>query len=521
MVVSSAFYHMETKVIEYNAAQAMLVVMKQQTKAKTFVLEWGRGTGKSTIIGRHMYDCVTEMPRSLGVLVGSTYSQIKTRTLPSTIAGLEQHEIYQDKHYVIGKFPPDEWKWPKPYQSILDPKNAMFWYNGTVIIFVSLDGGASSGRGINADFAIGDEAALFDQQKFQTDVDATVRGNLHKLAIYPDKSTKAFGECRHHHSILLATSTPLTQSGMWILDYEQQAKNDSNSVVFIQASAIVNIKNLGKRYFERNKASMPDFLYEAEIEGKRITQIRDGFYPKFVESQHTYVPKENDYYKTADVGVAPTCLGDSDLFTDQPLHLAMDWGANINCLIVAQPTRDELRILKNFYVLAPKIMDDVIVEHFVPYYEAHKRRNNTIYLWYDASGNNRQANSRLTYAQQIRSLLHNYGWNVELKTKSRVNEKHDKKYRLAIDIMTESSVEYPKLKINSRNCRELIISIKNSPAKKGTKQIIQKDKRSEHKNNKTPQQHATHFSDTFDIIMVGLYMRLLDKRQNMPETRTI
>lgn len=511
---------MSIKKLIYNLAQLAFIVSVKVTKAKVFILEWGRGTGKSTIIGRHIYDCVCQMPRSTGGLVGATYAQIKTRTLPSTIQGLEQHGVYKDQHYVIGKLPPKEWNWPSPYQSILDPTNCIFWWNGTVTVFISLDGGASSGRGLNLDWGVGDEAALFDKEKFATDVDLTIRGNRYQKAHYPDGTFKFYKDCRLHHSLLLATSTPLTTEGMWILEYEDQARANPDKVQFLRASAVVNILNLGKDFFERSKASMPDFLYEAEVLNKRVRQIRDGFYPKFNERLHTYQAYDNQYYKDLPIDVAPTCLGDSDLIPEQSLHLAMDWGTNINCMIVSQVLPDELRILKNFYVLAPKILDDVIKDHFIPYYAPHRAINNKIYLYYDPSGNIHTANSRLTFAQQAAQLLRQAGWDVITMTRGTNNESHEKKYRLCLDLFGEASTKYPKIRMNSSNCRELIISMKNSPAKKGARTAIQKDKKSE-RNKKVQQQHATHFSDTFDILVVSLYMKLLNPVQTVIETRTM
>jgi hypothetical protein len=54
----------------------------------------------------------------------------------------------------------------------------------------------------------------------------------------------------------------------------------------------------------------------------------------------------------------------------------------------------------------------------------------------------------------------------------------------------------PAIEINENNCDDLIISLENAPAIPGNKpNTIIKDKRSE-KSKTTPQEHATHFSDT-------------------------
>lgn len=498
------------KDIQYNIAQLAFTSSYDLPLAKTWVLEWGRGTGKSTIIGRHLLECITQMPRSTGAIVGSTFIQIKTRTLPSTIAGLEEHDIYQNVHYVIGKYPPKEWKWPTAYQAVLDPSNAIFWWNGSVTVFLSLDAGSSSGRGLNLDYVIGDEAALFPKEKYDTDVKLTIRGNLKRKANYPDGTWKYFKDCPLHHSELLATSTPITSEGQWIFEYDELADDPKNGVVYIKATAVVNLENLGKNYFANAKKTLLDFIYDAEMLCKRITQIKDGFYPRFNADRHTYTMYDNEYYQNLAINVEPTCQGDTDRHPDMALHLSIDWGANINCLVVAQKYPDELRLLKNHYVLSPKILDDVIAEEFIPYYEPHKSTCNKIYLWYDPSGNVKQANSRKTYAEQAADILKIAGWSVQFMVRNQYNELHEKKFQLCTELFGEEKLKYPRIRFNKSNCKELIKSIELAPAKKGTKVKIQKDKKSE-RNKKIPQQHATHFSDAFDVLIVGLYMRLIHK----------
>jgi hypothetical protein len=48
-------------------------------------------------------EAVKQMPRATGVLVGETYQQMLSRTLPSTKAGLDMFGIYEGIDYVVGK----------------------------------------------------------------------------------------------------------------------------------------------------------------------------------------------------------------------------------------------------------------------------------------------------------------------------------------------------------------------------------------------------------------------------------
>lgn len=495
------------KNLTYNVAQLFFLMSTQKIR----ILEWGRGTGKSTILAKSIIDCVCQMPRSTGVMVAATYQQILTRTLPSTIAGLEAHGYVKDIHYFVGMRPPKNWNWPEPYEPPLKYNRAMIFWNGTVINFVSQDNSAGSGRGLNTDWVIGDEAALLDEQRFQTDILLTVRGGMNKIAVYPDGSSKYYKDCPLHESITLATSTPVTSKGMWILKYEEQALLNRNKVLFLRASAEVNRYNLGDDYFEKAKATMPDFLYQAEVENKRVKRIEDGFYPTLDEDIHGYNDFDYEYYMDQYViGNGVDCAGDKDLDRDKPLIIGVDWGSKINCMVVSQADKSEHRVLKNMYVLEPKILDDLMTEEFIPYYKHH--RNKVVYMWYDSSGNVGVANSRNTYAEQAKEKLEEAGWVVHLMTITRVNVMHDTKYYVLVKLL-KGEAPYPTVKINKSNCKELLISMTNAPAKMGANETIKKDKSSERKKG-LDQSHATHLSDAFDVIMFGMYAHYQESKQD-------
>ena len=104
---------MKTNEIELNLAQIATIALsskkvwnsKKLTEVwiKTIVLEWARGAGKSTILGWFVKEAVKQMPRATGIIVGETYQQMLSRTLPSTKAGLEMFGIYEGIDYVVGK----------------------------------------------------------------------------------------------------------------------------------------------------------------------------------------------------------------------------------------------------------------------------------------------------------------------------------------------------------------------------------------------------------------------------------
>lgn len=499
--------------ITYNFAQLMFLLAKQPIK----ILEWGRGTGKSTILAKAIIDFVTELPRSTGVMVAETYAQIKTRTLPSTISGLEQHGIIKDLHYFVGKKPPASWNWPEPIEPPLDYSQAIIFWNGTVMIFQSQDGGAVSGRGLNVDWIVGDESARLSEEKFYTDTLLTNRGGLYKKAVYPDGTWKYYKDVSCHHGVVLATSTPVTVAGRWIFKFEEQAIMEPEKVVFLRASAEVNRHNLGDDYFELAKATMPQFLYDAEVRNIRITQVDDGFYPKLNEQKHTYINFNNDYFHALKLDSKTDSRGDADLLADKPLIAGIDWGANINCMVVCQHANNELKFIKNIYVKFPQIIDDMI-NNFIDYYLHHPTK--VLYLWYDATGNNRQANASLTYAEAVKQQLESKGWTVVLMTEVRVNESHLTKYQLWNKLLDEGSPTLPSIRFNRYNCQELWISMTNAPATQGYNEAIRKNKGSERKKN-LAQEHATHFSDAADVVVVGMFVNGLNQASSSVPIHTI
>ena len=89
--------------LKLNNPQAAAVVAVTVLKKTKIFLEWARGTGKSFILAFFMRLMVIQMPRASFALVGSTYQQILSRTLPSTKEGLALLGLYENIDYVVGK----------------------------------------------------------------------------------------------------------------------------------------------------------------------------------------------------------------------------------------------------------------------------------------------------------------------------------------------------------------------------------------------------------------------------------
>lgn len=480
---------------------------------KLIILEWARGTGKSTILGWFIKEAVIQMPRATGIIVGETYLQILSRTLPSTKEGLEMFGLYEDIDYVVGRCGKSlgfEMPFQAPSKSW---DNVIHFSNGFIMILVSNDL-PNAGRGINSIFVIGDEAALLDKERLFNNVQTTNRSTCGGL--YADKPL-----C---NAEIYASSVAMTKKGQWLTDLEAVAKREKWKVLFIKANALANKYNLAKDWFQRMKDNAPSQMhFDAEIMNIRPKKTTNGFYPQLDPKKH-YYRDSYDYEYLQKVGVHGSkkdfnCKQDTDYMKSKPLILSIDWG-NIITMKVAQDQGERYRCLKTFFVTSPEIIDDIIEKHFVPYYEDKKKHNNVIEFYFDRNGNNKTPNSRVTFAEQAIECFKRAGWKVIVKVrKGSENPPHNEKFIVINYLLKHGGTNgLPTIEINEANCPDLVISLENAPAMEGNRpNTIVKDKRSE-KSKTLAQEHATHFSDTFDIPLYWKYhkqvLRLISQKDD-------
>lgn len=479
-------------------------------RQKEIDLEWGRGAGKSTILGWFMKEMVRQMPRATFSLVGETYTQTLNRTLPSTKEGLEMFGLYEGVDYFIGTKPPGKMKYERPFQAPKSFDHFIIFSNGAGFHLVSQDR-PGTGRGLNTFGVIGDEAALLDKEKLFNDVQTT------------NRATKArFANATLLNAEIYASTTPMTQKGRWFIEREKVAKRHPSDVFFLRANARANAHNLSKGWFERMKRDSPSELhYLAEVENVRPKQITDGFYAQLDPDRHYYTAPY-DYsrikqYTTLDGGEMTTsldCTTDGDLNPNEELIISVDWGASINVMVVFQIHGNELRVLKSFHVKHPKILDHLWTEEFLPYYRSHRKKR--VLFYYDRNGNSRVANSNKTYAETAIDLMSKAGWQVVQMSRG-LDPYHNDKHLVINKVLMENQSDIHVIRINRNNNEALIVSLENAPAKEDRNGIA-KDKKSE-RSQATPSEHATHFSDAFDIPIFSMFkskVRRQDDRWHLP-----
>lgn len=480
---------LKVKRLTLNVAQMFAVA----STAKTIILEWGRGTGKSTILAWYMLQYAVTMPRGKFYLAGSSFKAMQSETLPSTFESLERMGIFEGIHFHVGK--PGPKNWPRPYQSPTNWHSFIHFWTGAAFSLVSQDKGKVEARGQNFDAGLGDEVALLDPKRLFNECHAGMR-----------TWRPAFQKTKYYLCKVYASSTPVTREGQWFLKYEDHARENPEKYNFLRANALVNAKNLSPTWFAEMRAdAASEMMYQAEIMNVRPNLVVNGYYPMLKPKLHYYKADDPDFWLGQIVDRKQfNATADSDMDYDKHAELIVcfDPGSAINVAVVKQLYTKrgsrEQRTLKCFWRKHPSIIQEMMEHDLLPYYAGHK--NKVVNLFYDRTAKNRVANSRKTVADDVIDLFRRNGWRVNDRTVRRVVTQ-DEKYHVLSKVLKEAPEDHMlyKARINSGNCRDLIISLENAEAIEDRRGIIRKNKLSEKRMGTTPRQHATDLSDAWDL----------------------
>lgn len=474
-----------------NPTAILYLMAKQLIK----ILIAGRGFGKSFINGISIMIKVATMPRSRGLFIGATYTQILTNTLlPMKSAwewfGYKECDKDGKGDYVIGKKPP-AW-FETPFQKPDRYENVITWWNGTTIVLGSMDRPQLL-RGGNNDWVITDEALLVKEDQYTQIVTPTIRGS-HILLHGKDG----------HLGEEFTSSMPYGTLGEWLLNKETEAKNPDNDIYFTMGSSWDNVEILTEKVLKKWKRQMPPIIYQIEVMNKRIRQFGNLFYPALTDA-HWYTDSY-EYNFIDNLGYDVNAIKkdsrwDKDCNVNEPLNISHDWGA-FNCITVDQHSMkphfineqfsipgNTIRFIKYMYVSHPRIHTD-LAQDFCDYYKHHKHKR--VFQYGDKSGNNKLGNSKETMFQGFANVLKKNGWHV-IREKTGDAE-HLARHEFINKLHREDHYpDLPKVMYNQNNCNDLRIALESTPMKPDGK----KDKASEG-NPRIKQQHATHGTDAHD-----------------------
>jgi hypothetical protein len=461
------------------------------------VLLCGRATGKSFGLGLKSYQFVSEMPGSKGCFITPTYKQMKTKFLPEIKSAWDKLQLNQDIHYVVGVKPPKHFK--RGLKPPDDWQHFISFINGSYIEMISMDT-YDSARGGNYDWLMGDEAFLFNKERLDKEIFPCLRGNYQE-----------FIGCPLHYQRVLATSMPWLSSGMWIADLEyNEEMKQADLLNFIEGTAYDNIQNLGKAYIKNLEATLPYWTFQVEVLNKRMSQLPDGFYANLREDRHLYIEPYN--YKSDNFAILGRDAKDYD--KRLPLEVSLDFGGKICCMLVGQEHKGadnhEFRFINALHAASSKFDkegDSLIHKLCASFAKEYGGQPGTVIVTADRNGDTRIANSNLTYIAQVLALLKAHGFNVIYESKGE-NPAHSMKHFALNALLSEDDVKLPIIRINRERCKNLILSMQGAMVLPDFK----KDKSSERKEGN--QEKATHFSDCFDYVLIGKYLKKFPKSAN-------
>jgi hypothetical protein len=504
------------------------------TGAHTSIIVGGRRLGKTHGFAAPFFQRNFQaMPRSSGGIIGSTYQQLLSRTLPGTFQALETFGFKRDLHYYVGHKPPQNSNFQKP---IIDPVSyeyAIIFYNGTIARLISQDRPGTS-NSLTLDWLLGDEAKFLKFQKLKEETfpaNGGFKGH--------------FGNCPWHHGMLFISDMPTTKAGSWFMGYKEKmdpelietihglvyerwhilermktekkpclkaylretdialAKLRSVAVYYREWSSIENLLLLGERYIKQMKRDLPPLVFQTSILCRKIKNQAGNFYAALQEGIHYYDAFDNSYLDSLDYKYQDkdnNCKQDADLNRDKPICIAFDYNANINWLVAGQRQGTKMLTLKSFYVKYERKIREV-VQDFCHYYRFHNSKRVIYYYDNTALGTNYAVGDD-DFAFVICAEFARLKWSVE-----RIHlgnpVPHGDKHRMIFSAMKGQNYLFPMF--NRPNNEALLLAMENTGVKIST-QGFQKDKSGEKlaESEEDLLQHRTDGTDAWDTLFIGM-----------------
>lgn len=432
-------------------------VIATMSNARSQVNVWGRGTGKSFIVGEEMNTIHRTMPRSITSITGQTYGQLLTRTLPSTFKylekiGFKRYEPKEGGHYVIGQKPPKHFL--TPYEPVLKHDNFISFSNGTGFLLLSQER-VGSARGPNVDREIVDEALTIDKERYDQETSPTNRGNEEHFGI---RSRKPIIQ---HHGFRYVSSMPYMPEQKWLLEYADYYETEQNvrlfeiwnrivklqlelisaykqenkslfrdiwnetirlrnqitpfvskaGVLFTLANAFDNIQNLGMAYIVREYDKQALLTFMIEILNWIIDRVENNYY-SIESNRHVYYnAQDNEFIRfiAAQTNYDFTQLEktdsrfDLDCDTRKPIEIVPDWGAKIGLFSIGQERNynfvtglvEPVDCIINEFFVKPDEVPGVMIDELVDQFCNYYQyhQNKSIIYFRDRYGDHRQPNA--------------------------------------------------------------------------------------------------------------------------------
>jgi len=517
-------------------------------KPKNVVLIGGRGTGKSNLLGL-LFRRFETMPGCIGNLTSVSYKFLMSNILPAIFSMMRNMNYHRDIDYCYGVNPPKKWGIKMPYNMPFDVEHFFTFRNPDHdrmfgIQLTSMERGGVAGRGPSYDYLAIEEIQDLDWDTLDATVFKTKRGNLNK-GFNPDLHTgfhltgtmpyekslrdklmnmgeyymtefkinyfEYWKEITNKQLLLLQIDEKENQKE-WISLYNEiqrlkqiiVPRKSKDGTLFMLTNAFDN-KFVGYDYIkEQYRLTATPMIFNVEMLNMIVEQVDENYY--HLEAKHEqknlfnnqYIQSKGEKFASED----PSSLVDSDCIAQFPLILGWDLGG-FNCLVVAQHHQgvNEMRILNEFFVKLPDQSLKQLIQKFLWYYRNHG--NKKVVFIKDTYGDNRTS----PYNKDLINWLQEAGWHVDIKVHEGREISAKEKYYFVNKVLQEDDDKLPKVRINITNCKNLIISMKQTKVVERDEKLS-KNKASEH-NKSTPQENATHFTDAFDKLLYTYWKRFV------------
>lgn len=546
-----------SEIIYLNKPQQNSIILAPKNKIDI----WGRGTGKSYLVGWDIAMINRMMPRGIIAITGQTYGQLLTRTLPSTFKFLEQLGYKKDEgkenpgNYVIGRKPPS--RFMNPLENLMKFENIISCSNGSAILLLSQDRAGSS-RGPNVEYEILDEAITINKKQYDEETSPTNRGNEY---LWGKQSSTPIP---WHHGFHYVSSMPYTNEQKWLLEfgryYEEsgirifdiwnrivkiqlqiiQAAliNDKkefkslwnetirikrqinpfvskNGTLFTLANAFDNIDNVGFSYILREYEKQTFLTFLIEIMNMILDKVEDCYY-HIDDQKHVYYNSTNDSFIrdfaentnwNFDKLGTPDSRFDLDCDPQAPIEISFDWGTAISLMSIGQEKNWDFvtkekghtdNFINEFFV-KPDESPTVMIDGLIDKFTHYYRYhiNKIVLFYHDRYGDNKLPNSSKSFNEQAVERLQKNGWSISHKLHKGQEPPHHDKYLLWGNILKESNPRFPKVRFNGNKCRYTLISMNNTQVIEKAGKF-EKNKSSEKKESGILPEEATHFGDAVD-----------------------
>ena len=515
-----------------------------------------RGTGKTTLLAFIMKEAGRTMPRSTSGIVGRTFLQILTRTLPGIMKGFDQLNLKHGVDYVVGEKPLNGW--PKPmFHPTNDWRRFLTFRNGSGYYLISQERKGET-RGFNLSSVIGDEGLNLKKEHWETEISVAVRVNESKFKKSPFNNTE-----------LIVSSQPILPEANWLLDpvakIEEQAginykqtrhalamlmlkmidsenedeinmlwkqirelknmlsrmkpikeiipiTNQVISTYFQDGDIFDNIEHITWQYIRRQRLTMSEMMFLVEMLNMVLNFVEKEFYYglgdhnfiNFKDSDYSYLEAFGlDFERIKNAG----CEADPYHDMNAPIDVSCDYGGSINTLTAGQTHGMEHRISTAEYCLYPESFAKV-VEQFCQYYSKHQCK--VINFWYDQTAIGKQGLVDYNFVDEFKKIATSkpYEWVVNDKYAGAAPS-HQSKYLFYEIALNENDDRIPKLRFHPERCRYLYDSMKLTEAIQ-TRKGIEKNKAPE-KNKNVDQRTAPHFGDALDMQYFHKFKHLQDE----------